>query len=439
MSRDDSQHSNHAVTGEPGPVHPRRFSRVKPILVTLFLVLFFSVLVFLAIRPRKVRDQEVMEALERTHSVPEVLVTKVTVLPSRGDLTLPGTILAISEAPIFSRSEGYLQKRFVDIGDRVSQGQLLALIEAPEVDKQVQQAQAAVARAEASLAQTQAALEQSTTQMKLAEVTAQRWNTLFAKRVVSRQEVDEKQAAYEARRADNAAMQANVNAARETVSASQADLRRLKDLKGFQEITAPFSGVITARNTDVGALIRGGASEGRELYRLARIDTVRIIVQVPQTNLAMIHTGDLASVSVQEFPNRPFKGKIVRTANALDPNTRTLPAEINIANQDFILMPGMYAQVNLAKVEMAPAVTVSGDTLMIRPDGPQVAVISEEGKVHFQKITLGRDFGPEVEVASGLNGGEMVVINPGDDVVEGELVKPRLAKKPGAAEPRPAK
>ncbi len=407
---------------------PRRFSRRKPILVAAIVVVAFAVLIVMAVRPRKQRDLEAMEAIEATSGTPTVLVAKAELAPARGVLVLPGNIQAITEAPIFARSEGYLQKRMVDIGDRVEAGQLLAVVEAPEVDKQVQQAQATLSRVEAGLAQTRAAQEQSYTQLKLAEVTAQRWNTLFTKGVVSRQEADEKQAAYDARRADNEAARANVAAAENAVTASRADLQRLADLKGFQQIRAPFAGIITARNTDIGALIRSGASDGRELFRLARIDTVRIMINVPQANIPAISAGESATVSVQERPGREFSGKLVRTANALDPTTRTLLAEIHVQNPNYVLLPGMYAQVRLADAQSAPAVLVSGDTLVVRSDGPQVAVVREDGSIHYQKVTLGRDFGAQSEIISGLAGGESLVINPGDDIQEGAMVKAKVAR-----------
>lgn len=418
-------------TGVPaqGSPHPRRFSRRKPIIVAAIVVVVFAVLIVMAVRPRQQRDREVMEAAEATRGEPTVLVAKVERAPARGALVLPGNIEAIAEAPIFARSEGYLQKRTADIGDRVDAGQLLAVIEAPEVDKQVQQAQATLSRSEAGLAQAKAALEQSGAQLKLAEVTAQRWNTLFTKRVVSRQEADEKQAAYEARRADNEAARANVAAAANQVAASQADLQRLMDLKGFQQIRAPFAGIITERNTDVGALIRSGASDGRELFRLARIDTVRIMIDVPQANIPAIRVGEEATVSVQERPGREFPGRIARTANALDPATRTLLAEIHVRNPQYILLPGMYAQARLANARAAPAILISGDTLVIRSDGPQVAVVRENGSIHYQKVVLGRDFGAQSEVVSGLAGGESLVINPGDNIQEGAVVKARVARE----------
>lgn len=411
-----------------GSPRPRRFSRRKPILVGGIVVVVFAVLIVMAVRPRKQRDLEALEAVEATSAAPTVIVAKAERAPARGALVLPGNIQAITEAPIFARSEGYLQKRVVDIGDRVEAAQLLAVVEAPEVDKQVQQAQATLLRAEASLAQTRAAQEQSSTQLKLAEVTAQRWNTLFTKGVVSRQEADEKQAAYDARRADNEAARANVTAAESAVAASRADLQRLDDLKGFQQIRAPFAGVITARNTDIGALIRSGASDGRELFRLARIDTVRIMVNVPQANIPAINVGEAAAVSVQERPGREFSGKLVRTANALDPTTRTLLAEVHVQNPNHVLLPGMYAQVRLADARSAPAILVPGDTLVVRSDGPQVALVREDGSIHYQKVVLGRDFGAQTEIISGLAGGESLVINPGDDIQEGAMVKARVAR-----------
>lgn len=420
-------------SSNPDPAHDlppsRRFSRRKPIVVAAIVVVVFAVLIVLAVRPRQQRDREVMEAAEIARSAPTVLVARAELAPARGALLLPGNIQAIAETPIFARAEGYLQKRMVDIGDHVETGQLLAVVEAPEVDKQVQQAEAALTRAEAGLAQARAALEQSNAQLKLAEVTAQRWNALFTKRVVSRQEADEKQAAYDARRADSEAARANVAAATNAIAASRADLQRLTDLKGFQQIRAPFSGVITARNTDVGSLIRSGASDGRELFRLARIDTVRIMINVPQANLPAIRVGEEAVVTVQEEPGREFSGKIVRTASSLDPATRTLLTEMHVQNPNYELLPGMYAQVRLADARSAPAILVPGDTLMVRSDGPQVAVVREDGGVHYQRVVLGRDFGAQTEVISGLAGGESLVINPGDDIQEGAVVKAKVAKE----------
>jgi RND family efflux transporter MFP subunit len=425
-------------TSSPGPPSPRRFSRRKPIIVAFLVLAAFSVLVVMALRPRMQREQEVMAQLERNQGAPTVLVAKARVVPARGDLLLPGNTQAVAEAPIFSRAEGYVARRLVDIGDRVKPGQLLVVIETPEVDKQVQQAEAAVSRSEAALAQAEAAVQQSDAQLRLAEVTAQRWNTLVERRVVSRQEADEKQAAFEARRADNAAARANAAAAKNAVKISQADLQRIRDLKGFQEIRAPFEGIITARNTEVGALIRGGASEGRELYRLARIDTVRIMINVPQINVPAINVGDPATVRVEELRGRTFSGKIVRTANALDPATRTLLTEIHVQNRDAALLPGMYTMVLLSNARSTPAVLVQGDTLVVRSDGPQVAVVREDGTVHYQKVSVGRDFGAEVEVSSGLQGGELLVANPGDEASEGAVVKVKMAKETSPG-PRPSK
>jgi RND family efflux transporter MFP subunit len=370
-----------------------------------------------------------METLARTQGAPVVLVAKAAPASVRSELLLPGNVQALVETLIYARSEGYLRRRLADIGDHVQNGQLLAVVEAPEVDRQVQQAQASLSRSEATQAQAKAALEQSSTQLKLAEVTAQRWNTLFTRRVVSRQEADEKQAAYDARRSDNEAARANVAAAQEAVAASRADLQRLQELKNFQEIRAPFAGVITARNTDVGALIRVGASEGRELFRLAQIDTVRVMVHVPQTNIPAIRLGDPIVISVQERPGRQFTGRIVRTANALDPATRTLPTEIQAPNSDHVLLPGMYAQIRLSSRQAVSVIVIPGDTLLIRSDGPQVAVVQEDGKIHFQKVVLGRDYGTQTEVTSGLTGGESLVRNPGDDIQEGVVVKIQPAKE----------
>jgi RND family efflux transporter MFP subunit len=416
---------------DPGAPAPRKkFSRVKPAVTAILVICVFIVLVVMALRPRQAREREVIDAAERAQGMPTVLVARAVMRPARGDLLLPGSMQAITETPIFARSEGYVRKRFVDIGDRVKEGQLLAVVEAPEVDRQVQQAQASLSRAEAALEQSKAALEQSNTQLKLAEVTAQRWTTLFGKKVVSRQEVDEKQAAFDARRADNQASRANVAAANNVVAASRAELQRMLELKGFQELHAPFGGIITARNTEVGSLIRGGASDGHELFRVAQTGQLRIMINVPQINVPAIAVGDPAAVTVDALPQRTFEGRIARTSNSLDPATRTLLTEIHVSNPDHALLPGMYAHVTISKTRTQPAVSIPGETLVVRSDGPQVAVVQEGGRVHFQKIKLGRDYGEDIEVTSGLEGGESIVINPSDEVREGAVVKTREEATP---------
>ncbi len=414
------------------PPPPKRFSRRKPIVIVLLLVAAFAVLVVVALGPRLRKDREVQESLERTQQAPVVLVATARRSLTSGDLVLPGSVQALTESPIFARSEGFLRQRLVDMGDRVNAGQLLATIEAPEVDQQVQQAQAAVARAEANYRQAGAGLQQSNTQLGLAKVTAERWRTLFTRKVVSQQEADEKQAAYEARMADNDAARANVAAAEEGAAASRAERQRLMELKRFQEIRAPFAGVITARNTEIGALIRSGSSEGRELFRLAGIDTVRVMANVPQTNVPAIRVGLPTVVTISERPNVQFKGRIVRTANSLDPATRTLLTEIHVENPNHLLLPGMYAQVRLPGSKNASALVVRGDTVVVRAEGPQVALVGDQGQVHFQRIKLGRDYGANIEVTQGLKGGERLVISPGDEIQEGVVVKARPAEKAGS-------
>ena len=425
-----SEYSAYGISPPP----PKKFSRRKPIIIVLVLIVAFAALIVIALGPRLRKDREVQESLERTQQAPVVLVAMARRNADSSELVLPGSVQALTESPIFARSEGFLRKRLVDMGDRVTSGQLLATVEAPEVDKQVEQGQATLARAEAAHRQAAAALQQSNTQLALAKVTAERWRTLFTRKVVSQQEADEKQAAYEARMADNDAARANVAAAEETTAASRADLQRLREMKGFQEIRAPFAGVITARNTEVGALIRSGGSEGRELFRLAGIDTVRVMANVPQTNVPAIRVGLATVVTVTERPDVQFQGTIVRTANALDPATRTLLTEIHVQNSKHLLLPGMYAQVRLPQSENASNLVVRGDTVIVRADGPQVAVVTDQGMVHFQKIKLGRDYGANIEVIQGLKGGERLVISPGDEIQEGVIVKARPAEKRASSE-----
>jgi RND family efflux transporter MFP subunit len=256
----------------------------------------------------------------------------------------------------------------------------------------------------------------------LARVTAERWKILVQKGVVSRQESDQRDADLEAQQAGVDSAQAAVRAAGNSVHASQANQRRLVDMQVFEKVTAPFSGIITARNVEVGSLIP--ASGGAALFRIAESGMLRITVDVPQTSAAYVRVGGSAEVTLQEIPGRTFRGKISRTANALDANTRTLPTEIEVANPTGILLPNMFAQVKLVNVGAASSALIPGDALIVRSNGTQVAVVTAGDRIHFQAIEVGRDFGQTTEVRAGLSGDELVVVNPTDDVREGGRVKP---------------
>ena len=305
-------------------------------------------------------------------------------------------------------------------------GQLLAEIEAPELDAQVKQARSAARQAQSGLEQTLANLQQGKTNQELARVTASRWSNLEKKGVVSRQENDNYRAQYEAQSANVQALEKAVAASRDNVSGAEANVGRLLDLQAFKMVRAPFSGVITLRNVDVGTLI---TESNTLLFRIAQTNILRTYVNVPQVNADAVHVGQEAQIRVADLHGKQFTGKVTRTSNSLDPATRTLLAEIQVPNQGGSLLPGMYAQVNLTTARSNPPLLIPGDTLVVRPDGTQVAIVTDDQVIHFQRIELGRDYGDRVEVISGVQPGQKVVVNPGDTVREGVKVNPVLLKE----------
>jgi RND family efflux transporter MFP subunit len=354
---------------------------------------------------------------------------KVERSAAKSELVLPGNIQAVTEAPVLARASGYLKQRYVDIGDRVTEGQPLAEIEAPELDQQIRQARSALDQANSAAQQAEAALKQGQTNETLARVTAERWQNLSGKGVVSRQENDTYQAQWAAQQANVEALGKAIAAARSNAGAAQANLDRLTDLKGYQTVRAPFAGVITLRNVDTGALINEGSTL---LFRVAQAGRLRTYVNVPQSETASVRLGQQATLTVADLPGLKFPGTVTRTSNALDPATRTLLIEIQLVNPDSRLLPGMYAQVDLSVERSQPSLTVKGDTLVVRADGPQVAVVDAGGKVHYARIQLGRDYGDHLEVLSGLEEGQQVVVNPSDAVREGAKVKPVAIESPAA-------
>lgn len=302
-------------------------------------------------------------------------------------LVLPGSTQGIQEAAIYARTNGYVRGWKVDIGQTVEQGQLLAEIETPEVDQQ--------------LAQTKANYE-------IAKVTAERWANLVAKKVVSNQEYDQNEKSYEA---------------------AKANYEQLQKLQGFEKIVAPFTGVITARNIDNGDLVSAGTSgQPAPLFRIAQTDVLRIYVDVPQTQSLLIVPGQNAAVSVREIPDRTFIAKVVRTARAIDPASRTLRTELQIPNPDGKLFPGMYAEVKFTLPQDPHTLIIPGNAVMIRSDGPKVLVVDAKNAIRSRSVKLGRDLGERVEIVSGLNPNESLVANPTDALREGIEVKAQSSK-----------
>ena len=377
--------------------------------------------------PRQRREQVLAaESQASSESLPVVNVEKVARSSTKSTLILPGNIQAITESPVLARSSGYIKKRYVDIGDRVTAGQVVADIEAPELQQQILQAKAQVEQANSSVQQADASLTQGRSNENLARVTRDRWQKLFDKGVVSRQENDTYQTQYDAQHASVLALEKAVAAAKSNAVAAEANVARLNELLSYLTVRAPFAGVITVRNIDTGTLVTDGSTL---LFRVAQTDRLRIYLNAPQGDAPSVKVGQRANLTIPDLPGRQFAGTVARTANALDPASRTLLVEVQMDNHGGALLPGMYAQVDLAVPRQDPPLQIPGDTLVVRGNGPQVAVVKPDGTVHYTLIQLGRDFGDHVEVLSGLEEGQQIAVNPGDAVVEGVKVKPVLNEK----------
>ena len=373
-------------------------------------------------------------AQEYDQALPRVEVIEVGASSKVSELQLPGNIEAVTEAPILARADGYIRRRLVDIGDHVTAGQPLAEIEAPELDQQVLQAKANVQQAQAALDQAVANEQQGKSNLELARVTAQRWGSLVAAGVVSKQDNDQYQAQYQSQIAGVNALEKAILAQRANIAAAEANLARLNEMQGYRIVKAPFAGVITLRNVDVGALVTSGSTM---LYRIAQTGTLRTYVNVPQANSSSIHAGQKALVSVTNLPGRTFTGTVARTANSLDPSSRTLLVEVQVPNPDGALMPGMYAQVDFTNSRANAPLLVPAEALMVRAEGTQIAVVGPDSTVHLQKIVIGRDYGDRLEVLQGLQIGDRIIANPDDNAREGVKVD-AVEAADKAAKPSPA-
>jgi RND family efflux transporter MFP subunit len=330
--------------------------------------------------------------------------TVATIKPQHGpadqELVLPGTVQAFYEAPIYARTSGYLKVWYSDIGARVARGQVLAEIDTPEVDQQLRQSQADLATAQANY--------------ELAKSTDQRWQGLLATESVSKQDADQKAS-------DEAAKKA-------ALASAEANVARLRDLESFKRVVAPFDGVVTARNTDIGALINAGQNSGAALFRMADTRKLRIYVQVPQPYAPTAVPGVGAQLTFAERPGKAYPTQVVRTAQALDPASRTLQVELQVDNSKAELFPGAYAEVHFKLPGSVDSLRLPINALLFRSAGLQVAVVGTDHILHLKNITSGRDFGKSLEVLSGLEANDQVVLNPPDSIAEGALV--RIAGEP---------
>jgi multidrug efflux pump subunit AcrA (membrane-fusion protein) len=436
-------------------------SHKRLIIMVLLLVVLVAAALLAGYFPRRATTKQLDAAAAKLKITPPLVNTaKVTRAPNLTDVSFPGNITPITEAYIYARATGYLKRRYVDIGDRVSAGQLLADIDAPDLDQQVAQAQATLSQAEGQLGQAEATLHQLIATRDLADVTWQRYQVLTKTGAVSRQAGDIQLTSARTAGANVIAGEKNVVAARDYVRASGAALDRLLTLQAYEKVTSPFDGIVTARNVDVGALISAtgtplgparpnpaGPSDvpsSGAIFRVAQIARLRVLVSLPQIEASGIHVGQTANVAVEEISNRVFPGQITRTSNSLDAQSRTLLVEVQVENRNGILLPGMYTTVRFVTNRADPPFLVPDASLVFEANGTSLAMLEPLSQqdsqkaaaqgvdqstlarsriVHFQKVQPGRDYGTTLEIIGGLKEGDYVAVNPGDVVKEGAIVQ----------------
>jgi RND family efflux transporter MFP subunit len=342
----------------------------------------------------------------RAAAIPSVDAVHPTLGAKSYEVVLPASVQGFIDSPVYARTSGYLLHWYADIGTHVKKGQLLADIQTPELDQQVQQAQSDLATAQANY--------------QLAQITADRWQKLLAKNAVSTQERDQ--------------ASGDLNARRSALSAQEANVRRLQQLQGFEKIYAPFDGVITARNTDIGDLIQAGANTTpQELFHLSSVDRLRVFVPVPEIYQSVLHSVRQVGLSSDAYPKERFMGTIARSSNAIDPLSRTLRVEVDIENPKTLLLPGAYVFVHLPLPAASQAPTIPSNALLFRQEGLRVGVI-RDGRVQLVPISIGHDYGDTVEVTAGLSPNDQVVLNPSDSLVSGTRVEVNKNTQTGAAE-----
>ncbi len=406
-------HSNPAVLDDerqaaeitPPPQLPPATPRKALLLIGLVvLLLVIGGLIAMAIR---VRDNHVLADETQRESIPTVAVIHPTAEKPGEELLLPGTLQAYEESPIYARTNGYLLRWYKDIGSHVTKGELLADIDTPEVDQELMQARAN--------------RQQIVAQLDLAKINADRYVGLRKTDSVSQQEADQQSSGYQ---------QAIAN-----LDAADANVHRLEQLESFKHVYAPFSGVLTKRNVDPGALINAGSiggAAGKELFDMARVDPLRVYVSVPQNYAPAIKVGMEAYVTLPELPGQKFKGTVVRTAEAIDMTTRTLLTEVDVPNKDGRLLPGSFGEVHFHTGTNALAITVPVNAMLFRQEGPQAAVVGSDGKVHLHHISIGHDYGTTLEILGGLTLEDRIIINPSDSLEEGQKVNVAPENQGGA-------
>jgi RND family efflux transporter MFP subunit len=373
---------------QPPPKKSRLFALLIGIAVVLVLAGLFT------LWQRRSQYDALAKETEKL-AIPTVAVTHPTAEPSQEDLVLPSTLQAYTESPIYARTTGYLKKWYHDIGSRVQKGEPLADIDTPEIDQQLAQSRADLGTAQAN--------------EQLSRVTATRYQELIKTDGVSKQEVDNAVGDYAAKRA--------------ALQSAEANVRRLEELESFKHVFAPFSGVLTRRNVDIGTLVNAGnGGSAQELFYLANTDPIRAYVSVPEMYAPAVHSGLGAFFELAQYPGQEFQGKVVRTADAIDQTTRTLNTEVDVPNRDGRLLPGGYAQVHLLVGVTGTHLQVPVNALLFRSEGLRAVTVDANHKTHLQELTIGRDYGTSLEVLQGLQPSDWIVVNPPDSLDEGVQV-----------------
>jgi RND family efflux transporter MFP subunit len=401
--------TQNVVTGEAEGESRRRAGRRLLVIGVLIVIALVGALA-VGTLPRLWQQQKLNNAATQAASQsPRVTVAIAKRMAPTAERILPGNSLPLMEATLYARATGYVSKRLVDIGDQVKEGQLLLEISAPDIDDQLDQAKANLELSKANLTNAQASA-------KLAQINFVRYRDLVKTNTVATQEFDQAKATAET-------TAAQVASALASIQVNKAAVQRFTDLQSFEKITAPFAGVITARDVEKGDLVTADSTT-RQLFHLMRTDILRVFVNVPQTFATSITTGQSAAVYRREDPEKQYAGKVTRTADALDPNTRTLLTQVDVPNPDNVLKPGMYLQVKFNFDRKVFPLMIPAAALATRTKGQRVAVLDDQHKVQYREVQLGRDYGAEVQVLSGLKEGEQVVVHPGDDLPDGTVVEP---------------
>ncbi len=402
-----AEHDPRTTAVDPHP--PRR----APVALAAgaFLLLILLGAAFLV--PRFRHRDALVEETRVAAGPPPVEIATIVYGPTTGKLELPGSVQAFEQTPIYARTSGYVTRRFVDIGDRVSSGQLLATIDDPQTTQQLRQAQASVLQLKAQLAQADA-------NAKLTTLNDQRYDELYKQGVVSLQTAQTQEA-------QSGANDATVQAARANIAAGEANVRSLQEQAGFSRVLAPFSGTILSRGIDTGSLISAGsATTVTQLFSIAQSGTVRVFTNVPQAYAPTVMSARVAQVQFRELPGQVFSGNITRTSSSIDPASRTLLTEIDLPNGAGKILPGMFATVFFDTQRTTQPVLIPANALLVRTAGPQTFVVDRSHVAHLRNLVLGRDFGSSTEVLGGLQPGDNVILSPGDGIVDGTKVDPQM-------------